>query len=399
MPNVILPHSFTYEEKRSTMAEDSQYEMGCSVDAENAAVNAAMQLRAKPCPPKIPKLYLCGRCTFNCAYCGCRATLERKCDYLSTPRELAEMAYREAIKNGHGVFLSSAIYKCSDTTQEMLAEATKILRTELGYTGFIHTKVMPGADPRLITETGKYASRLSVNIEVARSNTYKIIAKQKNKENIIGPMSEVASQIKEHKYNHRTFAYSQTTQLMAGAAHEDDRTILTLAEALYRKFRLKRVYYTNFTYRFHAKGYENLDLQTTPAWRSVRLYEADRLMQNYGFSPDEIAPEEAPLLNERLDPKTAYALRNISMFPIEVNTADYDTLLRVPGIGTTYAKRIIEARRYSYLSFDTLKMMKISLKKAKYFITCGGRFIGGSMTDPEFLTEILSSPPTQISIQ
>lgn len=397
MSELILPRDITVQQKLTAMSEDAAYEMGCDIDAETAAVTAAMKICAKPNPPKIPKLYLCGRCAFNCAYCSCRASRERDCDYLSTPRELAGMAYQEALRSGHGIFLSSAIYRCADTTQEMLAEATRILRTEFHYNGFIHTKVMPGADPRLIAETGRYASRMSVNIEVARSETYANIAKQKNKTNIIGPMREVAGQIAEAKHFRSQFAVSQTTQLMAGAAQEDDRTILTLTSALYRKFRLKRVYYTGFTYKQPAKGYD-LAPQTTPGWRVVRLYEADRLMQLYGFSPDEIVPENEPLLNEQLDPKTAYALRNLDLFPVEINTADYDTLLRVPGFGVTYARRIMEARKYCNLSFETLRQMKISLKRARYFITCGGRFLETGRYDPESLREILGSVHGQLSM-
>lgn len=397
MSNLILPREVTVQQKLTAMSEDAKYEMGCDIDAETAAVTAAMQIRARPGPPKIPKLYLCGRCAFNCAYCSCRASRERDCDYLSTPRELAAMAYGEAIRSGHGIFLSSAIYRCADTTQEMLAEATRLLRTEYHYGGFIHTKVMPGADPRLIAQTGRYASRMSVNIEVAKSESYPAVAKQKNRTNIIGPMREVAEQIAEAKQFRSSFAASQTTQLMAGAAQEDDRTILTLTNALYRKFHLKRVYYTGFTYKYPTKGYD-LAPQVTPGWRVVRLYEADRLMQLYGFSPDEITPEGTPFLDEQLDPKTAYALRSMDRFPVEINTADYDTLLRVPGFGTTYARRIVEARRYCNLSFDTLKQMKISLKRAKYFITCGGRFLGNGETDPFILREILGSGQRQLSM-
>ncbi len=397
MSNLLLPREITVQQKLNAMSEDAKYEMGCDMDAESAAVTSAMQIHAKPAPPKIPKFYLCGRCAFNCAYCSCRATRERDCDYLTTPRELAGMAYNEALRSGHGVFLSSAIYQCADTTQEMLAEATRILRTEFHYNGFIHTKVMPGADPRLIAQTGRYASRMSVNIEVAKSETYQTIAKQKNKTNIVGPMREVSEQIAEAKHFRSRFAVSQTTQLMAGAAQEDDRTILTLTSALYRKFHLKRVYYTGFTYKYPAKGYDFAP-QITPGWRVVRLYEADRLMQLYGFSPDEITPENAPFLDEQLDPKTSYALRNMDLFPVEINTADYDTLLRVPGFGTTYARRIIEARKYCNLSFDTLKQMKVSLKRAKYFITCGGHFLGNGINDPFILRELLGSFHGQLSM-
>lgn len=253
---------------------------------------------------------------------------------------------------------------------------------------------MPGADPALITATGRYADRLSVNIEVAKSDTYARIAKQKSKETILAPMGEIARQIREASRGSKgctAFASSQTTQLMAGAAGEDDRQILILSSALYRKYRLKRVYYTPFTYRYPSRGYEDLPAVQTPYWRVARLYQADRLTQLYRFAPEELAPADAPFLESDIDPKTAWALRHLDLFPVELNTADYDTLLRIPGIGTTYAARILTARRYAPLSFDTLRQMKVSMKRARYFVTCGGRFLGGEI-DPIALRLLFSNP-------
>lgn len=182
---------------------------------------------------------------------------------------------------------------------------------------------MPGTDPLLIEKAGRYADRLSVNIEVAKSEGYARIAKQKNKDNILSPMETISRLIraaKEEKSRIKpAFATSQTTQLMAGSTGEDDRTILTLSSALYRKYRLGRVYYTAFQYRHPAAGYE-LPLVSTPLWRVGRLYQADRLLQLYGFTPDEIAPGGHPNLALDLDPKTDWALRNPQLFPSKSTT-------------------------------------------------------------------------------
>lgn len=274
------------------------------------------------------------------------------------------------------------------------------MREQHGYQGFIHAKVMPGADPLLIDKTGRYANRLSVNIEVAQSSGYERIAKQKNKTNILGPMGSISEQIQGAKYERRKFATTQTTQLMAGSTGEEDRTIMTLSEALYRKYRLKRVYYTAFQYRHEAKGYENEDLQLTktPYWRMARLYQADRLLQLYGFTPEDVTPENEPNLSEDIDPKAAWALRHMDLYPVEVNTADYETLIRVPGIGITYAKRIIEARRHCTVTHSLLKRMRVSLKRSIYFITCNGQYMGGSILDSPDVRSVLRTGHDELSI-
>ncbi len=400
MANLILAKQLEVREKISLMREDARHEICGDSDAEQTAIACAAQIKGKPAPPKVPKMFLSGKCVFNCAYCGCRCSYEEKQGYCNTPAELAKMAVAEAKYNAHGVFISSAIHKNADYTQELLAESARIMREELGYTGYLHAKVMPGADARLIELTGKYASRLSVNIEVAHSSGYGKIAKQKNRQNILTPMGDISEQIFQAKQEKRKFAVSQTTQLMAGSTGEDDRTIMTLSDALYRKYRLKRVYYTPFHYKHEAKGYENENLQfsQTPYWRMARLYQADRLLQLYGFTPDEIAPEDDPFLHEDIDPKAAWALRHIELYPVEVNRADFDTLIRIPGIGVTYARRIIEARKQCLITHDVMKKLKVSLKRSNSFITCNGAYKGGSMLDSLNLRDTLCTEAEQLSI-
>ena len=213
-------------------------------------------------------------------------------------------------------------------------------------------------------------------------------------------MKSISDQILEAKYDKKQFAVTQTTQLMAGSTEEDDRTIMTLSQALYNKFRLKRVYYTAFRYKYEAKGYEheNLRLTTTPYWRMARLYQADRLLMLYGFSPDDVTPSDDPFLKQDIDPKADWALRHMDMYPVEVNKADYETLIRVPGIGITYAKKIIEARRHCILTHDILRKMRVSLKRSQYFITCNGRYEGGNILFSPDLRSYLTTGMDQLSI-
>jgi putative DNA modification/repair radical SAM protein len=398
--NIIIPRRFDTEDKLNIMNEDARYEVGCDSDAESTALSCASDIAGRPGPPKIPKLYVSNACIFNCAYCGCRCGRDRERSYTFTPSEVANMAVEAARSNGHGVFVSSAIYKNADYTQELIAESVRLMRTEHQYKGFIHAKVMPGADPKLISKTGLYANRLSVNIEVAQSSGYEKIAKQKNKGLILAPMGAISEQIMEAKEDKRPFAASQTTQLMAGSTGEDDRIIMKLSAALYKKYRMKRVYYTAFHYRHTARGYENenIPMKETPYWRMARLYQADRLTQLYGFTPDDVTPECEPNLQEDIDPKAAWALRHLDLYPVEINKADYETLIRVPGIGITYAKRIIEARRHCTVTHELLKKMHVALKKSIYFITCNGVYRGGNILFSPELRRVLATERENLSI-
>jgi len=399
MANIILPKIVTYDEQIRMMREDAAFDVSDSKNGEHVCVpdmSAFADIKAKPNAPKVPKMFVASKCIFNCAYCACRASKDRA-SYCNEPKRLAEICVAEAIKNGHGVFLSSAIHKSADYTEELIIQTIKHMRQDFGYKGYIHAKIMPGADPLLIREAGLYADRLSVNIEVAKKEGYNRIAHQKNKTNILGPMqtiSDLISEAKETKgpFLKGTFAHSQTTQMMAGAVSEDDRTIMTLSSALYKKYRLSRVYYTGFSYSYTSKGYEDIGTFATPAWRVRRLYQADRLMQLYGFSSDEITPDSEPNLAADLDPKISWALRNLSMYPVEVNTADYDTLLRIPGIGIVFAKKIIRARTHCKITHDVLRKIGVSLKRSIYFIKCDGKYVGSStfLDTPESIREVFS---------
>nr|MDD6336030.1 helix-hairpin-helix domain-containing protein [bacterium] len=402
MAHIIIPHTPTAEESIAQMQQDALYDV-----AEAPRMVSSQSLQAlssgicsRPAPPTVPKIFLSNNCIFNCAYCACRCTVDKP-RYSHTPRALALLAQAQARKNGRGVFITSSIYQNADYTQELIIETLRVLRQELHYPGYIHAKVMPGANAALIAQTGRYADRLSVNIEVASSSGYAHIAKQKNKQNILTPMKAISQLIAEHQ-GHRAkgsprFATSQTTQLMAGSTGESDYTILNLSRALYQKYGLSRVYYTAFQYKTQAVGY-HLPPVSTPAWRMARLYQADRLMQLYGFSPDELLTDAAPNLRPDLDPKTAWALRNINLFPVDINRADYQTLLRIPGIGEVSAKRILAARRIYPLSHDTLRQIGVPLARSRFFITCSGRYHGGmALEHPDYLAAHLGTGPVQLS--
>ena len=390
MPGWIIKEEPTMQQKLAQMREDARFDVSDDQDTDTECIPDLSSLdviHSQPTAPKVPKLFVSNDCRFNCAYCGCRCSHD-KTRYCHDPKELAKIAVDEAIRNRHGVFVTSAICRNADYTEELIVETIKSMRRDLHYTGYIHAKVMPGADPLLIEQAGRYANRLSVNIEVAKSEGYDRIAKQKNRENILTPMGQISRMIQAAKGERRRFAVSQTTQLMAGSTGETDRTILTLSEALYRKYQLNRVYYTAFQYVHPAKGYD-LPLVSMPKWRPRRLYQADRLLKLYGFTPEEIVPESAPDLDETIDPKVAYAIRQIDQFPVEVNTADYEQLLRVPGIGIVYAKKILEARKFMTLTHASLQKIGVPLKRCRYFILCNGRYTGGKSIDhPESLLSI-----------
>ncbi len=391
MANVIVRNNLPIADKLNLMRADAQYDVS---DNDRACVPdwaAISAIKSPAAPPRNPKVFLSNDCVFNCAYCGCRNSNECKRRYINTPRELAHMSVMNARENGHGIFITSAIYKNADYTEELIIATLKLIRNDYGYGGFIHAKVMPGADQMLIREAGKYANRLSINIEVAKSEGFKRVAKQKNKNNILTPMRQISEVIADARASHRRsyLATSQATQLMAGSSEEDDHTILTLSRALYDRYRLSRVYYTAFHYEHEAVGYD-LPFTATPHWRMCRLYQADRLMQLYGFKPDEITPDVAPNLAFDLDPKAAYALRNLQLFPVEINTADYEQLLRVPGIGVTGARRILAARRDCHITFDILRKIGVSLKRSRFFITCGGKMYENVRLDSPLLRGLLS---------
>lgn len=334
------------------------------------------------------KILFTNACIYDCAYCVNRASAERPRASF-TPEEVADLTAQFYLRNYvEGLFLSSAVRLSPDHTMEQLTRTLKLLRLEKGFNGYIHVKAIPGADPAHIREAGLYADRMSVNIELPSEESLRRLAPQKDRTSILKPMGEMAEGIAASREERRKSRKAppfvpggQSTQLIVGASPESDLRIVRLAEGLYRRYALKRVYYSAFSPVSDDPRLPRLT--EAPLLREHRLYQADWLMRFYSFTAGEILDESRPDLDPELDPKSGWALRHLELFPVEVNAAAYETLLRVPGIGVKSARRIVAARRSHSLWFDDLKKMGVVLKRAKYFVTCRGRYFAQSESRPE----------------
>lgn len=323
------------------------------------------------------KILLTNCCMYDCKYCinRCSNSVKRA---TFTSREVADLTINFYKRNYiEGLFLSSAVIKSPDYTMERLIESVSILRNEYNFNGYIHCKTIPGCSKELIDKLGTLVDRLSINIELPSNNSLKLLAPQKEKSGILDPMSYVSKNIYQNKIDNNRFKKDfvpagQTTQLIVGATPESDLKILKLSEGLYNKLSLKRVYYSAYVSVNEDKNLPTLE--SPPLLRENRLYQADWLLRFYGFKADELLDDNNPNFSNILDPKCDWALRNIDKFPIEINKVDYFTLLRVPGIGVISAKKIIRARRQFSLDFEALKKLGVVLKRAKYFITCKGKY-------------------------
>lgn len=327
------------------------------------------------------KILLTNYCIYDCAYCINRLNNDVERAAFS-PEEVVDLTMNFYKRNYiEGLFLSSAVFKNANYTMELLVKILKSLRLNHKFNGYIHVKAIPGADDYLIKEAGLYADRMSVNIELPSSQGLKLLAPQKSKESILKPMSLINKEISTSLDNHKIFKKAplfvpggQSTQLIVGATADTDYNILKLSEGLYNKFSLKRVYYSAYV---PINTNKNLPtIKHPPLVRENRLYQADWLLRYYGFSADELLNEHSPNFHEDLDPKTSYALNNLNDFPAEINTASYEKLLRVPGIGVRSAKRIVITRKVQFLNFDDVKKLGVVMKRAQYFITCRGKYYG-----------------------
>ena len=323
------------------------------------------------------KILFSNCCMYDCKYCINRCTNSVK-RATFTPREIADLTINFYKRNYiEGLFLSSAVIRSPDYTMEMLIKTVDILRNEYNFNGYIHCKTIPGCSKDLIDKLGNLVDRLSINIELPSNESLKLLAPQKEKTGILAPMNYVSKNIKQNrldknKYKSNFVPAGQTTQLIIGATPESDLKILKLSENLYNKLSLKRVYYSAY---ISVNNDKNLPtLEAPPLLRENRLYQADWLLRFYGFKADELLNEKHQNFNNLLDPKCDWAIRNLDKFPIEINTADYFALLRIPGIGVISAKKIIRARRSFLLDFEALKKLGVTLKRAKYFITCKGKY-------------------------
>ena len=289
-----------------------------------------------------------------------------------------------------------------DYTMELLVNTVSILRNEYKFNGYIHCKTIPGCSQELIDKLGNLVDRLSINIELPSNDSLKLLAPQKQKDGILESMQYISKNIQTNQQDKSKFKKhfvpaGQTTQLIVGATPESDLKILKLSEGLYSRLKLKRVYYSAYV---SINNDKNLPaLSSPPLLRENRLYQADWLLHFYGFQAHELLDETHPNFNTLLDPKCDWALRNFDKFPVEINTADYYTLLRVPGIGVISAKKIIMARRSFNLDFENLKKLGVVMKRAQYFITCKGKYLySASLFRSEFIeTNLISQERKNIT--
>ena len=336
------------------------------------------------------KVLMTNHCCYDCAYC-----VNRRSNDLPraafTPRELCELTIQFYRRNYiEGLFLSSAVLKSPDYTTERMIEALRLLRTEYRFNGYIHAKAIPGADPGLTYQLGLLADRLSVNIELPSEESLKLLAPEKKKEAILAPMAQIRdgseqskAELKLYRHAPRFAPAGQSTQMIVGATGETDRHILRLSDGLYKKYGLKRVFFSAYMPVSDNKLLPAAEGFKPPLLREHRLYQADWLMRFYSFRPEELLDEEHPNFDANVDPKTDWALRHMEYFPVEVNKAPYESLLRVPGIGVRGAKRIVTARRVGPITFEGLKRLGVVMKRCQYFVTCSGRMLPGLRCSPE----------------
>ncbi len=419
-------------EKIKILAESAKYDVSCSSSgSDRASKKGMLGNTAQPgiCHSwsadgrcvSLLKILLSNDCVYDCAYCVNRSSNDfPRASF--TADELADITMNFYRRNYiEGLFLSSAVLKNPDYTMELMLKLVKRLRLVDKYNGYIHLKAIPGADTLLIQEAGKYVDRMSVNMELPTKSGLQLLAPQKKQNQIIEPMQFIRDRIVENKHDgpyskklnrlnglkrrkaigeNAAALYSrgrepfipagQTTQLMIGATQDTDYTIMKLSEAMYDRMLMKRVYYSAYVPLVRDNSLLPTTVET-PLLREHRLYQADWLLRFYGFNATELLTKENPNFDPLLDPKCNWAIRNLHLFPVEVNKADKAFLLRVPGIGPTSVRRILESRKFAWLSFEDLKKMGVVLKRAKYFILCKGKYYGQVDLEQNKIRNILAN--------
>jgi len=408
--------SKSIEEKLRILSDAAKYDVSCSSSGSsrkntnnglgNAAVNGICHSwSADGRCISLLKILMTNYCIYDCKYCINRKDndIERA---MLTPDEIVRLTINFYKRNYiEGLFLSSGIIKSADYTMELMIAVAKKLRLEEKFNGYIHMKVIPGASRQLINEIGLYVDRVSVNIEFAENTALKLLAPDKKAADISTSMGLIHKNLIENTEDKKIFKSTpsfipagQTTQMIIGASGESDYSILTRSENLYKNFELKRVYYSGYVPVNKSGILVSID-QAVPMIREHRLYQADWLLRFYEFKADEILNEKDPFVDPLLDPKTNWAIKNFHFFPIEINKASYRELLRVPGIGVTSAKRIVMTRKYSTIRYEHLKKLGIVIKRAKYFITVNGEFLGFKKENPELIRNALMEKGKMVAEQ
>ena len=374
-------------EKLKVLAESAKYDVSCASSGTSRSGKKGMIGSAAGwgiCHSfaedgrciSLLKIMLTNNCMYDCAYCINRRSNDLPRATLSVT-ELVNLTIEFYRRNYiEGLFLSSGVVRSPDYTMERLVRVIKDLRLVHRFNGYIHMKSIPGASQELVNEAGLYADRLSVNIEIPNEKSLQVLAPEKDFKSVFAPMRYIQQGVLQSAEERKRFRHAprfapagQSTQMIVGATADTDKDILRLSSALYQRPTMKRVYYSGF---IPVNDYDNRlpALKQPPLVRENRLYQADWLLRFYEFKVDEIVNDAYPELDLEVDPKLSWALRNPHMFPVDINKADYELLLRVPGIGVKSAKMIIVSRRYSRLGSEQLKKIGVVMKKAQYFITC-----------------------------
>ena len=408
-----LANGTSLMEKLSILTDAAKYDVACTssgVERKGNGKSLGNSIAAGICHSfagdgrciSLLKILMTNECIYDCKYCLNRSSNDVP-RATFTPEEICTLTMEFYRRNYiEGLFLSSGIIGNPTLTMELIYRTLYLLRNTYQFNGYIHVKAIPGAAPEVIQKTGYLADRMSVNLELPTAEGLRTLAPNKHRKTILTPMRQIQQGIASNKeelvvYKHapKFAAAGQSTQMIIGATPENDYQIVNVAESLYRKFDLKRVFYSAF-----VKVNEDKELPSLsggpPLLREHRLYQADWLLRFYGFKAFELLDEKHPFFNVFLDPKEDWAVRHLEVFPVEIRTASRNLLLRVPGIGVTSAERILAARRTAKLTFDDLKKLGVVLKRALYFITCGGKMMYPTKLEEDYIVRNLTNPKDRV---
>lgn len=404
--SISITAEMTIMEKLEILSDAAKYDVACTSsgsERRNDGNGIGNAVKAGICHSfasdgrciSLLKVLFTNECIYDCKYCinRCSNDVPRAS---FTPDELCRLTIEFYRRNYiEGLFLSSGILYNPTFTMSLIYQTIYKLRREYHFQGYIHVKAIPGADPEVIQMVGFLADRMSINLELPTAEGLSKLAPNKHRKTILTPMRQIQNGIVTNKQELAIYRNApefvpagQSTQMIIGATPENDYQILSVAESLYQKFSLKRVFYSAFVHVNEDKALPALP-GGPPLLREHRLYQADWLLRFYGFAADELLSEDRPDFNILLDPKADWALRHLEEFPVEVNRASYEKLLRVPGIGVKSARRIVQARRNGSLNFEHLKKIGVVLKRAVYFITCSGKMMYPVKVEENFITRQL----------
>jgi putative DNA modification/repair radical SAM protein len=402
------------QQKLSILADAAKYDVSCSSSGTkrkntqkglgNAVSGICHSYTEDGRCVSLLKILFTNHCIYDCAYCTSRRSndTERAAFTVEEVVDLTMQFYRRNYIEG--LFLSSGIFKSPDYTMERLVRVAKTLRLEHKFNGYIHLKTIPGASAELIHEAGLYADRLSMNMEIPTKSGLALLAPEKDHEVLKAPLKTVQEQIvvfkeskKQHKHAPRFAPAGQSTQLIVGAAQETDLQIIRLSNHFYKDYGLKRVFYSGYVPMLSDNRLPALGTPV-PMVREHRLYQSDWLLRFYGFDAEEILPDDHPFLDLDCDPKLAWAIRHREHFPVNIQIASYKMIIRIPGIGTRTAKKIMKARKFTTLTLDHLKQLGCAVNRAKYFVAFRGPNAHLShLTQDNFRNFVIAQTQTKFS--